>query len=133
MMKKLIIAVLLSAVGLVALAQTRAFNQKLFNAKLAEMVQQLHITEAQQPQFAKIYEDYSREMIRVWNENQPASSAELEQMRAEMARQEQIQSIRLRYLDRLSTVLADDQLTRFFAVEKAIQKRIKAIVQKKRA
>lgn len=133
MMKKLIIAVILSAVGLVALAQTRAFNQKLFNAKLAEMVQQLHITEAQQPQFAKIYEDYSREMIRVWNENQPASSAELEQMRAEMARQEQIQSIRLRYLDRLSTVLADDQLTRFFAVEKAIQKRIKAIVQKKRA
>lgn len=133
MMKKLIIAVILSAVGLVALAQTRAFNQKLFNAKLAEMVQQLHITEAQQPQFAKIYEDYSREMIRVWNENQPTSSAELEQMRAEMARQEQIQSIRLRYLDRLSTVLADDQLTRFFAVEKAIQKRIKAIVQKKRA
>lgn len=127
-MKKILVIFFLSAISFGAIAQTRAFNQKLFDAKLAEMVQQLHITDAQRPQFVQIYEDYSRDMIRVWNENQPAGEEQVEQMRAQMLRQEQTQALRLRYLDRLSEVLTDEQLPRFFTVEKSIQQRLKSRV-----
>lgn len=127
-MKKLLTIILLSSIGLAVSAQSRAFNQKLFDAKLAEMVQQLHITETQRPLFLQIYEDYSRDMIRVWNENQPSGDEPVEQMRAQIARQEQTQALRLRYLDRLSAVLTDEQLPRFFTVEKSIQQRLKSRV-----
>lgn len=127
-MKKILTIILLSAISFVVVAQTRAFNQKLFDAKSAEMVQQLQITDAQRPQFVQIYEDYSRDMIRVWNENQPDGEEQVEQMRAQMVRQEQTQALRLRYLDRLSEVLTDEQLPRFFTVEKSIQQRLKSRV-----
>lgn len=106
-------------------------NQRVFDAKVREMVYHLNITEEQKPKFVDIYREYTQEMIAAWGEHQRPAKPEttdeavaLQKRRLE--RQQRAQAIRLRYIDEFATVLTPTQLNRFFEVENKIQKKLKA-------
>jgi len=127
-MKKLLFYILMTLLWVPAMAQhsnTRQFNQRLFDAKVAQIVKSLNMTDEKKAQFVPIYKDYSEEMIKVWNELESSSGDEMEQLKRDMLRQERSQAIRLKYTDRFAKVLTAQEISKFYKVENEIQRRLK--------
>ncbi len=128
MMKKLIIYMLMVMAWIPAIAQQnnkRMFNQRLFDAKVAQIAKSLNMTDEKKAQFTPIYKAYSEEMINAWNELSASADDEMEQMKQGMRRQERSQAIRLKYTDRFAKVLTPQEIRKFYKVENEIQRRLK--------
>lgn len=130
-MRRIIIIIVIALVGLTATAQAgRSLNERLYKAKVRELVYRLHITPTQQKKFEPIYHDYCEEMTALWNERKrpikPSTSTDAAaKAKRKMEMQQRAQGIRMKYIDRLATVLNANQVDRFFEVESIIQKKLK--------
>ena len=130
-MKKIIIIIVIALVGLTATAQAgSSLNERLYKAKVRELVYRLHISPEQQKKFEPIYHDYCEEMTALWNERKrpikPSTSTDAAaKAKRKMEMQQRAQGIRMKYIDRLATVLNANQVDRFFEVESIIQKKLK--------
>lgn len=131
-MRKTIIIALISILGLAATAQDNngSLNERLFKAKLNELVYRLHISTEQQKKFEPIYRNYCNEMSALWTErkqpiqpNTSSKAAAIEKRKMEM--QQRAQGIRMKYIDKFATVLNPNQVERFYEVESLIQKKLK--------
>lgn len=130
---KILILLLMSIISLTTGAEENksgTLNERLYKAKVRELVYRLHITESQQKTFEPIYRAYCEEMTALWAERKrpikPSTSsnaAAIEKRRIEM--QLRAQSIRMKYIDKLASVLNASQVERFFEVESIIQKKLK--------
>lgn len=131
--KKIFIILLLSVISMTAMAQGNkgtTLNERLYKAKVRELVYRLHITEAQQKKFEPIYRAYCEEMTALWAERKrpikPSTSSDaaaIEKRKIEM--QQRAQSIRMKYIDKFATVLTPNQVERFYEVESIIQQKLK--------
>lgn len=130
-MRRIIIIIVIALVGLTATAQAgSSLNERLYKAKVRELVYRLHITPTQQKKFEPIYHDYCEEMTALWNERKrpikPSTSTDAAaKAKRKMEMQQRAQGIRMKYIDRLATVLNANQVDRFFEVESIIQKKLK--------
>ena len=114
-------------------------NERMFNAKVRELVYRLNITDEQKTKFVPIYRRYNDEMKAAWGKKQkpeqPKTSEEAATMaKRKMERQQRAQAIRIKYIDELAKVLDPKQVNRFFDVESQIQRKTmmrKHNVQKK--
>lgn len=129
--RKTIMIMALVLMGFTTVAQGNAsLNERLYKAKVRELVYRLHITPEQQKKFEPIYRDYCEEMTALWNERKrpikPSTSTDAAAMaKRKMEMQQRAQGIRMKYIDRLATVLNAGQVERFFEVESIIQKKLK--------
>lgn len=130
-MKRFTLAILLCLASVAAMAQSTTFNQRLFDAKMAEMAYRLKLTDKQVADFRPVYEQYNKDMIAAWGEpctqskTKPQTSNEASaQIKRRMERQQRAQEVRIRYTDRFATILNAEQLKQFFQVENGIQKRL---------
>lgn len=120
--------------ALTATAQEKkgnAINEKFFDAKVSELVYRLNMSDEQKTKFVPIYRRYTEEMRALMTPRtkekpaKPATDEErLARTKQRMERQQQAQSIRLKYLDEFATVLNAQQVTRFFEVEGKMQKKL---------
>lgn len=132
-MKKIIILMVLVLLGLTATANednNNSLNERLYQAKVRELVYRLHITADQQKKFEPIYRSYCEEMSALWASRKrpikPSTSGDAAAMaKRKMEMQQQAQGIRMKYIDKLATVLNAEQVGRFFEVESIIQKKLK--------
>ncbi len=132
-MKKIIILMVLVLLGLTATANednNNSLNERLYQAKVRELVYRLHITADQQKKFEPIYRNYCEEMSALWASRKrpikPSTSGDAAAMaKRKMEMQQQAQGIRMKYIDKLATVLNAEQVGRFFEVESIIQKKLK--------
>jgi len=132
-MKKIIIIMTLLLVSLTTMANDEdnsTLNERLYRAKVRELVYRLHITETQQKKFEPIYRSYCQEMRALWAERKrpikPSTSTDAAAIaKRKMEMQQRAQGIRMKYIDKLATVLNADQVNRFFEVESIIQKKLK--------
>ena len=130
-MKKTILILLLHACILAAWAQTPSstnVNERLFDAKVRELVYRLHITKEQENEFIPIYRRYNEEMTALWKDAQNKRSMtsgrnKVEYTKRKIERQ-QAQNIRLRFIDEFAAVLNEVQLSRLYEVESIIQKKL---------
>ena len=130
---KIFIILLLTVISMTAMAQGNkgtTLNERLYKAKVRELVYRLHITESQQKKFEPIYRAYCEEMTALWAERKrpikPSSSSDaaaIEKRKIEM--QQRAQSIRMKYIDKFATVLTPNQVERFYEVESIIQQKLK--------
>lgn len=133
MMKKLMILFTLMLIGLTSVAadsNNGSLNERLYNAKVRELVYRLHITADQQKKFEPIYRSYCEEMSALWAERKrpikPSTSSDAAAIaKRKMEMQQRAQGIRMKYIDKLATVLNAEQVDRFFEVESIIQKKLK--------
>lgn len=107
-----------------------SLNERLYQAKVRELVYRLHITADQQKKFEPIYRSYCEEMSALWASRKrpikPSTSGDAAAMaKRKMEMQQQAQGIRMKYIDKLATVLNAEQVGRFFEVESIIQKKLK--------
>jgi hypothetical protein len=133
--KRIWMIILLALVSVTATATARddkgsSLNERLYKAKVRELVYRLHITSEQQKKFEPIYRDYCEEMTALWNERKrpikPSTSTDAAAMaKRKMEMQQRAQGIRMKYIDKLATVLNASQVGRFFEVESIIQKKLK--------
>ena len=131
--RKFIIIIVVALLGLTATAQdnqNHSLNERLYKAKVRELVFRLHITPEQQQKFEPIYRSYCEEMTALWNERKrpikPSTSTDAAAMaKRKMEMQQRAQGIRMKYIDKLATVLNASQVDRFFEVESIIQKKLK--------
>lgn len=132
--KKIWMIILLVLSGVVgATAQdntTNSLNERLFKAKVRELVYRLNITSDQQTKFEPIYRSYCNEMSALWAERKrpikPSTSTDAAAIaKRKMEMQQRAQGIRMKYIDKLATVLNARQVERFFEVESIIQKKLK--------
>ena len=132
-MRKIMILMVLVLIGLTATANennSASINERLYKAKVRELVYRLKITTDQQKKFEPIYRSYCEEMRALWAERKrpikPGTSTEAAAMaKRKMEMQQRAQGIRMKYIDKLATVLNPDQVSRFFEVESIIQKKLK--------
>ena len=132
-MKKIIILMALVLIGLNSSANEDnkgSLNERLYNAKVRELVYRLHITADQQKKFEPIYRSYCEEMKALWAERKrpikPSTSTDAAAIaKRKMEMQQRAQGIRMKYIDKLATVLNANQVDRFFEVESIIQKKLK--------
>lgn len=132
-MKKIMILMVLVLIGLSATAADNSdasLNERLYKAKVRELVYRLKITADQQKKFEPIYRSYCEEMRALWAERKrpikPDTSTEAAAMaKRKMEMQQRAQGIRMKYIDKLATVLNPNQVDRFFEVESIIQKKLK--------
>lgn len=132
-MKKIMILMVLVLIGLTATANednNNSLNERLYQAKVRELVYRLHITADQQKKFEPIYRSYCEEMSALWASRKrpikPSTSGDAAAMaKRKMEMQQQAQGIRMKYIDKLATVLNAEQVGRFFEVESIIQKKLK--------
>ena len=132
-MKKLMILFTLMLIGLTSAAtgsNNSSLNERLYNAKVRELVYRLHITADQQKKFEPIYRSYCEEMSALWAERKrpikPSTSSDAAAIaKRKMEMQQRTQGIRMKYIDKLATVLNAEQVDRFFEVESIIQKKLK--------
>ena len=132
-MKKILILMVLTLGCLVAQAGENgkaSLNERFYQAKLHEMVYRLHITVEQQKKFEPIYREYCEEMTDLWADRKrpikPSTSTDAAAIaKRKMEMQQRAQGIRMKYIDRLATVLNASQVERFFEVESIIQKKLK--------
>ncbi len=140
-MKQIMMTLLLLLAMVTATAQNtkgKGLNERLFNAKVSEMVYRLHITEEQKEKFVPIYRKYSEEMQSIWNGNakpsRPTNSKEAAALaKRKMERQQKAQAIRMKYVDELATVLDAEQINDFFDVESSIQRKLMQRIKKSMA
>lgn len=131
--KKIIIILVMGLMSLTITAQGSngaSLNERLYKAKVRELVYRLHITPEQQQKFEPIYHDYCEEMTALWNERKrpikPSTSTDAAaKAKRRMEMQQRAQGIRMRYIDKLAKVLNANQVDRFFEVESTIQKKLK--------
>lgn len=131
-MKKTILIFLLYACILAAWAQTPSstnVNERLFDAKVRELVYRLHITKEQENEFIPIYRRYNEEMTALWKDAQnkrtmTSGRNKVEYTKRKIERQQQAQNIRLRFIDEFAAVLNEVQLSRLYEVESIIQKKL---------
>ncbi len=131
--KNIFIILLISVISLTAIAQENrdaTLKERLYKAKVRELVYRLHITEAQQKKFEPIYRAYCEEMSELWAErkrpikpNTSSDAAAIEKRKIEM--QQRAQSIRMKYIDKFAMVLTPNQIERFYEVESIIQQKLK--------
>ena len=139
-MKQTMMTLLLVMTVVTAVAQNtkqKALNERLFDAKVREMVYQLNITDEQRAKFVPIYRRYSEEMQAEWNRHdkpvRPANSKEAAELaKRKMERQQRAQAIRIKYIDQFATVLNANQIDRFFEVETTIQKKLMQRIMRSR-
>ena len=132
-MKKIFIIMIVALISITGMAQSSnngSLNERLCKAKVRELVYRLHITPEQQQKFEPIYRSYCEEMTALWNERKrpikPSTSTDAAAMaKRKMEMQQRAQGIRMKYIDRLATVLNASQVDRFFEVESIIQKKLK--------
>lgn len=131
-MKRFAFAILLCLASVAAMAQSTTFNQRLFDAKMAEMAYRLKLTDKQTADFRPVYEQYNKDMIAAWGEpciqskTKPQTSNEASaQIKKRMERQKRAQEVRIRYTDRFAAILNAEQMQQFFKVENGIQKRLR--------
>ena len=132
-MNKIILLLNIVLVNLTAMADegnSSSLNERLYRAKVRELVYRLHITEEQQKKFEPIYRSYCEEMSALWAERKrpikPSTSSDAAAMaKRKMEMQQRAQGIRMKYIDKLATVLNAEQVDRFFEVESIIQKKLK--------
>ena len=132
-MKKLMILFTLMLIGLTSAAtcsDNSSLNERLYKAKVRELVYRLHITADQQKKFEPIYRSYCEEMSALWAERKrpikPSTSSDAAAIaKRKMEMQQRTQGIRMKYIDKLATVLNAEQVDRFFEVESIIQKKLK--------
>lgn len=133
MMKKLMILFTLMLIGLTSVAadsNNSSLNERLYKAKVRELVYRLHITADQQKKFEPIYRSYCEEMSALWAERKrpikPSTSSDAAAIaKRKMEMQQRAQGIRMKYIDKLATVFNAEQVDRFFEVESIIQKKLK--------
>lgn len=138
--RKILLILLLALISLSMQARGSSgtsLNERLYQAKVRELVYRLHITPEQQSKFEPVYRRYCEEMSALWAERKrpipPSSSSDavaIERRKIEL--QQRAQGIRMKYLDQLATVLNDSQLARFFDVESIIQQKLKQRKEKAR-
>lgn len=132
-MKKIMILMVLVLIGLTTAANegnNGSLNERLYKAKVRELVYRLHITANQQKKFEPIYRRYCEEMSALWASRKrpikPSTSGDAAAIsKRKMELQQQAQGIRMKYIDKLATVLNAEQVERFFEVESIIQKKLK--------
>lgn len=132
-MKKLMILFTLMLIGLTSAAtgsNNSSLNERLYKAKVRELVYRLHITADRQKKFEPIYRSYCEEMSALWAERKrpikPSTSSDAAAIaKRKMEMQQRAQGIRMKYIDKLATVLNAEQVDRFFEVESIIQKKLK--------
>lgn len=132
-MKKIfniMIVALISITGMAQSSNNGSLNERLYKAKVRELVYRLHITPEQQKKFEPIYRDYCEEMTDLWNDRKrpikPSSSSDAAAIaKRKMEMQQRAQGIRMKYIDRFATVLNANQVGRFYEVESIIQKKLK--------
>ena len=132
-MKKIIILMVVMLIGLTSVANdgnNGSLNERLYKAKVRELVYRLHITADQQKKFEPIYRSYCEEMSELWASRKrpikPSTSGDAAAIaKRKMEMQQRAQGIRMKYIDKLATVLNADQVSRFFEVESIIQKKLK--------
>ena len=132
-MKKIILLTIIILIGLTSAASgnsNTSLNERLYRAKVRELVYRLHITADQQKKFEPIYRSYCEEMSELWasrkqpfKPNTSGDAAAIAKRKMEM--QQRAQGIRMKYIDQLATVLNAEQVSRFFEVESIIQKKLK--------
>jgi Spy/CpxP family protein refolding chaperone len=131
-MKRFLISLLIGLSALTAFGQEKsdAVNQRYFEAKIRELVYHLNLTDGQKEAFIPIYRRYNDEMRAVVGErkmpeSRPGTSEEAAAVaKARIERQQQAQSIRMKYVDEFATVLEPDQLNRLYEVEGQIQRKL---------
>ena len=132
-MKKIMILMVVLLIGLTSMANDNSngsLNERLYKAKVRELVYRLHITPDQQKKFEPIYRSYCEEMRELWASRKrpikPSTSNDAAAIaKRKMEMQQRAQGIRIRYIDKLATVLNAEQVDRFFEVESIIQKKLK--------
>lgn len=132
-MKKIMILMALVLIGLTSAAtegSNGSLNERLYQAKVRELVYRLHISADQQKKFEPIYRSYCEEMSALWAERKrpikPSTSSDAAAIaKRKMEMQQRAQGIRMKYIDKLATVLNAQQVDRFFEVESIIQKKLK--------
>jgi hypothetical protein len=132
-MRRIIILTVLVLVGLTSAANgdnNGSLNERLYKAKVRELVYRLHITADQQKKFEPIYRSYCEEMRALWASRKrpikPSTSGDAAAIaKRKMEMQQRAQGIRMKYIDKLATVLNAEQIDRFFEVESIIQKKLK--------
>ncbi len=129
-MRQFIITLLLMLFTASASAQnTQKLNERYFQAKVRELTMRLDMSDSQKEKFVPIYRRYSEEMRATVGEyKKPAKPLTNEERLAltkrKMERQQQAQSIRMKYVDKFATILSADQVSRFFEVENEIQRKL---------
>lgn len=131
--KRIWMIILLALVSVTATARDdkgSSLNERLYKAKVRELVYRLHITSEQQKKFEPIYRSYCEEMTALWADRKrpikPSTSTNAAAMaKRKMEMQQRAQGIRMKYIDKLATVLNASQVGRFFEVESIIQKKLK--------
>lgn len=132
-MKKIFIIMIVALISITGMAQSSnngSLNERLYKAKVRELVYRLHITPEQQKKFEPIYRNYCEEMTDLWNDRKrpikPSSSSDAAAIaKRKMEMQQRAQGIRMKYIDRFATVLNANQVDRFYEVESIIQKKLK--------
>jgi hypothetical protein len=129
-MRQYIITLLLMLFTASASAQnTQKLNERYFQAKVRELTIRLDMSDSQKEKFVPIYRRYSKEMRATVGEykkpSKPLTNEErLALTKRKMERQQQAQSIRMKYVDEFATILSADQVSRFFEVENEIQRKL---------
>lgn len=131
-MKQMMTILLMGLMVTTAAAQKQKgneFNQKLFDAKVSELVYRLDMTDEQKAKFIPVYRRYNEEMRAAWGERKkpqkPITDEErLTLTKQKMERQQRVQAVRMKYVDEFSTVLTASQVSRFYDVESKIQKKL---------
>ena len=131
--KRIMLLLLVTLIGLTTAAQDKkegSLNERLYKAKVRELVYRLHITPEQQKKFEPIYRSYCEEMTALWAERKrpikPSTSSDAASIaKRKMEMQQRAQGIRMKYIDQLATVLTPNQVEHFFEVESVIQKKLK--------
>jgi len=127
--------------------KSEALNEKLFDAKVSELVYRLDMTNEQKEKFVPIYRRYNEEMhsimgprmkkMKAWKKGEKKDGAvkqekksltdeeKLARTRHRMEMQKKAQDIRLKYMDEFSKVLTAKQMNKFYEVESKMQKKMK--------
>ena len=128
-MRQFIITILVMLTVTVSAQDSVKINERYFQAKVSELALRLEMTDSQKSRFVPIYRRYSEEMRAVvfikQRPSKPLTDEErLELTKRKIQRQQQAQTIRMRYVDEFSTVLSAGQVSRFYEVESEIQKKL---------
>ena len=128
-MRQFIITLLVMLTVTASAQDSVRINERYFQAKVCELALRLEMTDGQKSRFVPIYRRYSEEMRAVASIKRRPSGPLTDEERLELTkrkiqRQQQAQTIRMRYVDEFSSVLSAVQVSRFFEVEGEIQKKL---------
>ena len=128
-MRQFIITILVMLTVTASAQDSVKINERYFQAKVSELALRLEMTDSQKSRFVPIYRRYSEEMRAVASIKRRPSGPLTDEERLELTkrkiqRQQQAQTIRLRYVDEFSTVLSAGQVSRFYEVESEIKKKL---------